>query len=392
MHLTKSFAVLAFVATAGASMAQGLLSLRPQRDGFEKRLPLAWSVGAGVGFDSNTNLSNDDAHESGYATLGLGARVQSGDRQTAYSVDASYSAFQYFDAPEGQDDFLNSVRLGFNVRHKVSPRLVITDSAYAAYEFEPNYSIGAGTTRRVEPYVYGFNNLSVAYAWSRKLSTVTGYTASGIDYSDFNESFLTHTLNHEFRWTLSRQTVGVLEYRYATTTYDNDFGDYSTQFALLGVDHSLTRRLYTSVRAGSEFRERDNGGSGTNPYVEGVLNYRAGEQTSVSTYIRYGYDDSSIGGYQDRTSMRIGANFSSRLNQRTNVIAGAHYIHDVYEDSAVGAEDYNDDVIALSCGVDYLVYKNISLYAGYSFTTSDSGNEQRNYDRHNVNMGVRAQF
>jgi hypothetical protein len=393
MNLVKSFTILAFVAATGSSMAQGLLSLRPQRDVFEKRLPLSWSVAAGMGYDSNVNLSSNNEHDSLYAQAAINARYQSGDRQTSYGIDAGYSAFQFADAPANQDEFMQAFRAGVNFRHKVNPRLVITDSAYFAYEFEPNYSIGAGTTRRSEPYIYGFNNLSVAYAWSRRLSTVTGYTVSGIDYSDFDgESFLNHTFNHEFRYQLGRATVGVLEYRLATSSYDNNFGDYSSNYFLVGVDHSLTRRLYTSLRAGAEFRDRDFGGSGTSPYVEGVLTYRASEDTTLSSYVRYGYDDSTIGFYQDRTSIRIGANVSSRLNSRTSVFAGAHYIHDVYEDSFIDAGNFEDDVFALNAGVDYQIYKNVSLYAGYSFTTSSSGNDIREYDRHNMNIGLRAQF
>lgn len=288
---------------------------------------------------------------------------------------------------------MQAARLGFNVRHKVSPRLVITDSAYFAYEFEPNFSIGAATTRRSEPYIYGFNNLSVAYAWSRKLSSVSGYTITGIDYSDFNgESFLTHMFNHEFRYQMGKTTVGVAEYRLGTSSYDSGFGDYSSNYFLLGVDHSVTRRLYTSVRAGAELRDRDNGGAETAPYVEGVVNYKTGEQTTLSSYVRWGFDDSTIGQYQDRRSLRIGANLSHRINESTSITAGGHYINDQYEDSAAGAQSFSDDIFALNVSMDYALYDNVSLYCGYSFTTSASGNGVREYDRHVMNLGVRATF
>jgi hypothetical protein len=392
MNLVKSFTILAFVACTGSSFAQGLLSLRPQKDEFERRIPLTYSVSAGAGYDSNANLASDNEEDSAYAQFGLGARYASGDRQTSYSIDASYGGQYYLDAPEGQDDYQNSFRLGANIRHRVSPRLTITDSAYAAYEYEPNYSVGAGTTRRSEPYIYFMNNLSVGYAWSRKLSTVTSYTISGIDYSDdVSESFLSHTLSQELRYQMSKLTVGVLEYRFALSTYDTDFGDYTSHYLLAGVDHSLTRRYYTSLRAGAELRDRDNGGEEISPYVEGILNYRAGEHTTLSSYVRWGYDDSSIGSYTERSSVRIGANARHQLNSRLAASAGLHYIHDMYEGSDV-ADSYDEDVVSLSLGVEYGLYKNISLYSGYTFTTASSGNGLRDYDRHNVNVGVRAQF
>lgn len=382
MKLVKTFTTLAFIACTGSTFAQGMLSLRPHKDEFEKRMPISYTVSAGAGYDSNANLSSENEESSAYANFGIGAQYNSGDRTTSYSVDASYGGFYYLDAPEGQDDFLNSARIGFNLRHKVSPRLSITDSAYVAYEFEPNYQIGAGTTRRSEPYLYGYNNLSVAYAWTRRLSTVTGYTISGIDYSDFGgESFLSHTFSHEFRSQIGKLTTGVLEYRFATTSYDNNFGDYSSHYLLAGVDHTYSRKFYGSLRAGAEMRDRDNGGSDTAPYVEAVANYRSGEDTTLSAYLRYGYDDSSIGSYGERTSIRIGVNARHQLNNRLAGTAGLHYINDQYDASETAAS-YDEDVFALSLGLEYSLYKNIALYGGYSFTTSSSGNEIR--DRKSV--------
>ncbi len=392
MNLTKSFTVLAFVATAASVSAQGLLNLRPKKDEFEKRLPFTYSVSAGAGYDSNPSLASEGGDSSAYGQFGLSARYSSGDRTTAYNLEGSYGGNYYFDAPEGQDDYLNSARIGFNLRHKVSPRLSITDSAYVAYEFEPNYSIGAGTTRRQEPYLYGYNNLSVAYAWSRRLSTVTSYTISGIDYSDFGqESFLQHIGAQEFRYQLGKLTVGVLEYRFNTSSYDNGFGDYTSNSILVGVDHSVTKQLYASLRAGAELRDRDNGGEETAPHVEGVVQYRAGEDTTLSSYVRYGFDDSSIGSYGERRSVRIGANVSQRLNQRTTLNGGVHYIHDTFEASE-SADNFDENVFSLNLGVDYNLFRNVSLYAGYSYSTASSGNGVRDYDRHNMNVGLRAQF
>jgi hypothetical protein len=391
MNLKTSFATLAFVALATTGFSQGLLSLRPQKDEFAKRLPIAYSVSAGAGYDSNQNLSATDEKGSAYANFGLGARYNSGDRQTSYSIDANYGGYYYLDAPEDQDDYQQSARLGINFRHKVSPRLSITDSLYFAYEFEPNYAVGAGTSRRSQPYTYGLNNIAVAYAWSRKLSTVTSYTISGINYSDLgDESFLSHTFSHELRYQIGKTTVGVVEYRLATATYDNGFGDYTSHYLLVGVDHSITRRLYTSLRAGAEFRSRDTGDD-TSPYVEGVLTYRAGEDTTLSSYLRYGFDDSSIGSYGERTSVRVGLTATQKLNSRLNGSLGAHYIHDSFGGSAI-ATSYDEDVVSLSAGLDYNLFGNVSLYAGYGFTTTASGNDGRDYSRHNVNLGVRATF
>lgn len=393
--ITLSLTALALAISGTSAVAQGLLSLRPAKDEFDKRIPFTITVNAGVGYDSNTNLSATDEQDSIYSQFGIGLAYSENSRTTSYGINLGYGGFYYWDAPEGTDDYLNSVRLGANIRHRVNPRLAIMDNAYVAYEFEPNYAIGSGTTRRSEPYTYWYNDLSASYAWSRTLSTVTGYTISGIDYSEDSltgESFMTHIGHHEFRYQVGKLTVAALTYRFATTSYDNDFGDYNSHYALVGIDHTVSRRLYTSFRVGAEFRDRDNGGMETAPYFESVVNYRSGEDTTLSWYNRFGFEDSSIGSYQDRYSFRSGLSASHKITNKLNGNAGLHYIHDQYELGGDQAQDFNDNVFSLSLGLDYLVYKNVSLYSGYSFTTNASGQDTRDYNRHNVNFGVRATF
>jgi hypothetical protein len=272
--------------------------------------------------------------------------------------------------------------------------LTITDSAYAAYEFEPNYAVGAGTTRRSEPYIYAYNDISAAYAWTRKLSSVTGYTISGIDYNEDDlggESFLQHIGHHEMRYQVGKLTIAALTYRFSTTSYDNGFGDYNSHYLLAGVDHTVSRRLYASFRVGAELRDRDNGGSDTAPYFESTLNYRSGEDTTLSWYNRFGFEDSSIGSYGERYSYRSGLTATHRINTRLSGSAGLHYIHDQF-DNGGDAESYDEDTFAVSLGLDYNLFRNVNLYSGYTFTTSSSGNGVRDYDRHNVNFGIKASF
>lgn len=395
-QLLKSLVALSTLSFGANAFGQGLVSLRPDKDEFARRLPLTVTLDVAGGYDSNTNQSPNNAHDSGYIQGGASLDYKGGDRRTAYNITASYSGFYYLDPPPSTDDYLQSARVGLNVRHKVNPRLAITDSLYVAYEFEPNYAVGSGTTRRTEPYLYGYNDLSVSYAWSRKFSTVTGYTINGIDYQEAaysGESFLSHIFHQEFRYAVTQLTTAALDYRFSTASYDNGFGDYHSHYILAGLDHNFSRRLVGTFRVGAEFRERDNGGSETSPYAEGNLSYRADKETTVSLYGRYGFEDSSIGTFQSRKSIRIGVTAQHRLTDRLNTTAGLHYIHDSFDDSAANADsNYDEDVFSASAGLDYLLFKNISLTTRYSFTTVNSGNDLRDYDRHNVSVGLRATF
>lgn len=393
--MNKFFTSLLTISTlsAGASaFGQGLVSLRPDKDEFERRLPFTVTVDVGAGYDSNVNLSGSDEEDSSYMNAGIGIEYTGGDRRTSYNVSASYSGFYYLDPPPGTDEFLQSARLGFNLRHKLSPKTTITNSLYFTYEFEPNYAIGSGTTRRSQEYIYGYNDLSISHAWGRKFSTVTGYTISGYDYQESDESYLTHVIHHEFRYQLSKLTTAVLDYRFALSNYDNGFGDYTSHYILAGLDHNFTRRLFGTFRAGAEFRDRDFGGADVSPYAEANLSYRADKETTLNIYGRYGFEDSSIGTYQDRKSVRVGLTAQRRITDRLNGTAGLHYIHDDFADSSSEDGSYNEDIFSASIGFNYALFRNISLSTSYSFSTSASGNELREYDRHNVSLGLRASF
>jgi hypothetical protein len=394
--LVHSLLTLTTLSVGASAYGQGLLSLRPDKDEFERRLPFTVTVDVGAGYDSNVNLSPSDEQDSAYINAGVGVQWRGGDRRTSYDVSANYGGFYYLDPPAGTDEYLNSARIGFNLRHKVNPKMTISNSLYAAYEFEPNYAIGAGTTRRTQEYFYGYNDLNVSYAWGRKISTVTGYTITGIDYQEDSfegESFLNHIFHNEIRYAFAKLTSAVFDYRYSLAEYDNGFGDYTSHYFLAGLDHNFTRRTFGAFRAGAEIRDRDNGGSSSNPYFEGNLSYRADKDTTLNVYARYGFEDTSIGGFQERTSFRTGLTAQRRLTDRLNTTAGLHYIHDEFSDSSIdGDSNYDEDTFAASIGFDYSLYKNVSLTTSYSFTTSSSGNELREYDRHNVSLGLRASF
>jgi hypothetical protein len=392
--IIKSLITITTLSMGASAFGQGLVSLRPNRDEFERKLPFTVTVDVGAGYDSNTNLSSTDKNSSGYLQAGVGTEFRGGDRRTSYGISASYGAFYYLDPAPDTNEYMQSARLGFNLRHKFSERTTLTDSAYVAYEFEPNYAVGSGTTRRSQEYLYYYNDIAISHAWSRTFSTITGYTFTGMDYQEDSldgENYMTHVFHHEFLYALSKLTSVAVDYRFALANYDNGFGDYKSHYYLVGLNHNFDRRTFGTFRVGAETRERDNGGSDTNPYFEGNLSYRADKHTTFNAYARYGFEDSSIGSYQRRESWRTGLTATHGLTTRLSATAGLHYIHDTFDESA-DAAGYDEDVFSVSIGLNYALYKNISLTSSYGYTTTASGNELREYDRHNVSLGLRASF
>jgi hypothetical protein len=76
----------------------------------------------------------------------------------------------------------------------------------------------------------------------------------------------------------------------------------------------------------------------------------------------------------------------------TNCLAGnfgANYVFDSFQG---GNPETDDNVIEVSLGLDYNVYKNLVLNTGYSFTTTTSDVAAREYDRHILSLGMTAKF
>ena len=176
LHILKmkkiAIATLAVGLSVSASKGQGLLSIGANRD-YEEKIPFSVTLASSVGYDSNMNTSSIDATESGYWQNGATLAYSTGDRRNHLNVGAHYSNIWYFDPAPDAEDVYNNARLSLDYVTQVSPRLVIADSFYLAYETEPDFLIGASINRRTNQYLYGYNNFSVSYAWTPRFQTIS---------------------------------------------------------------------------------------------------------------------------------------------------------------------------------------------------------------------------
>jgi len=377
---------------APVAFSQGLLSIRAVDEEFES-IPFTTTVSTAIGYDSNYNSSaiNDDG--SFYAQAGFLLGYATGNRTTSYNLGGSFNT-TYYESSASSEEFFYNARVNFGIRHRATSKLTISDRAYVAYEFEPDYEIGASTSRRNDQYLYAYNNLSASYAWSRRFSTVTSYTVSGVEYEESalkGENRISHLIAQQLRYSVARLTTLTAEYRYKITEYDNGFNDFSSHYLLVGVDHSFSRTLKGSIRAGAEFRDFDNRNSREKPYVEGALNQQIGNLTSLRAYTRIGLDSTELGSYQENFGWRSGVTLNHQFTKDLRGNAGLHYIHSAYSDSPIAA-DFDEDLISISLGLTYQFYRNLAVYTNYNYTNSSSDNAFRDYDRHRLTLGVSATF
>lgn len=383
---------------------QGLLSIGQHSD-YPESIPLTYNVSLGGGYDriEYSSLSPDLANvDSFYINGGVGLVYGNNDRVTKWNVGADIGVIQYLDDAERNEDLFYNARLSFNITHEFSRRLSVSNNLYFTYEIEPDYGVGATSGRRAGQYVYGYNNTSVAYAWSERVATTTGYTVEGIRYTDDDaigefEDRTSHVFSQQISYAWSRTTKLVGEYRYRLTDYRNTPSvgdvanpDYTSHYILVGVDQAWSDRTSVSLRAGAELYQSDRADE-TSPYVEASINYAINRQTTARLYAQAGYDGSELGLYDSRYAYRAGIVASRQFSERLTGSAGLHYVHSEFNGNDL-VESSTDDEINASIGLSYNFWNNLSFDATYSFTTISSDTEFRDYDRHRVNLGLNATF
>jgi len=397
--MKNKLAILAFVGSAAfatTSQAQGLLGIGAVDEDFESGLPFRTTLSTSFGYDSNATARSENEEDATYVRSGLGVTWSTGDQRTNVVVGASVSALYYFDGLEDvDDDVLYNARVTLNGRHAVNRRLTIGNNFYASYEVEPDHAIGASASRRTDHYFYGYNSAWLSYAWSRRVSTIARYTASGVFYDESDvgnvEDRLTHTISLEGRYLLNRLTTLVGEYRFSLTNYDSNVRDYNSHYILAGGDHMFSRNLRGTLRAGVQIRDSDFSGTNTQPYAEVALRYQAAKHTHLHWINRIGNEDSELRDHARRLTYRSSLSASQAFSERLRGNAGVTYVHNNFEQGG-DISDVDEDLIALSLGVSYRLMSNIDLNAGYHYTTISSDNSFREYDRHRVSLGASITF
>lgn len=384
---------------AAPAHAQGLLAIGQQSD-YPESVPLTYNVSVGGGYDRidyGPGITDVDAF---FLTGGVGILYGQNDRVTKWNVGADLGVIHYLDDVERQEDLYYNARLSFNFAHEFSRRLSFNNNLYFTYEIEPDYGIGATSGRRAGQYVYGYNNSSVAYAWSERVATTTGYTIEGIRYTDDDavgefEDRTSHTFSQQISYAWSRTTKLVGEYRFRLTDYRSTPAgtpnpDYTSHYILAGVDQAWSERTSVSFRAGAELYQSDRSDE-TSPYVEASISYALSRQTTARLYAQAGYDGSELGLYDSRYSYRAGVIADHQFSERLTGSMGLHYVHSEFNGNEL-VDSTTDDEVNASIGFTYNFWNNLSLDANYSFTTISSDTEFRDYDRHRVNLGLNATF
>src|SRR5439155_17264860 len=189
----------------------------------------------------------------------------------------------YFDHPGGRD-YDPLVYLNLSLAYKVTPRLTLNLSTSSAYESQPELGTALSAINRLGNYFRSENRLSAHYKLSPRLSSVTSYELSALEYESSAASGhdrMQNAFSEQLRYLWMPTTTLFGAYRISLNESQGAQGESTTRSLIAGLDQSFSPRFRAGLQTGVQFRS-GNGGGKTSPYVGTSLHYELGSPVAAS--------------------------------------------------------------------------------------------------------------
>ena len=383
-----------------------------------------------------------DPNDSVFFNVDFGVGYNAATPRASLSLGADIGVNYYIDRPGRDYDINGGLTLGFS--YKLTPRALLSISSYNAYTSSANFgasnltnfsgqiangtatSSGVNNNDQNGDFFYTSNRISLAYQWTQRFSTVTGYNLVAFAYRESlyadQQDRIEHYYSQEFRYLVAPVITAVGEYRLGYVDYlsDSTFRGNSLQnFALVGADFNLSQRLTASIRVGAQFRNYIDGGNNDNnddsvsPYVEASANYSLSRLASVNFIARYSSEEGNVAtSGNDNNTFRLGVSYTQALGARLSAYLSFYYTYSNYDGTdslltdttgalilsrsgsqvVISPGKFDESSFDVAAGLRYSITRFLSAEAGYTHTTVLSGVDTRQYDRNRYFGGVRFSF
>jgi len=362
-----------------------------------------------LGYDSNVNSTYSNKQSSGFLNVGTGVTYTAASPRSTLTIGAGAGVSYYFDHGPNNQDYAFNANINIAWTYRISQRMTLNLATYNLYSSQPDFSLVGVNTRVSGDYFYSANRFGLTYQWSPRFSTVTSYNPVFYVYQDQpyknQQDRVEQYFAQEFRYLLRPTISLVAEYRFGYIDYFyNNLGTTNlnsyTNYALLGMDVSLSPRLKFVFRAGAEFRQYDNSNqpSTDSPFFEGRLNYTYMRNSTLTFIARYGLEQPYVTGYRDQEALRLGIVINQQITRRIAVYGAFYYVHSYYQGLqspfpfVQSPPNFSENTYDLSLGARYSINRHFAVDVGYLYTTSQSQILLRSYDRNRVFAGVHFQF
>jgi hypothetical protein len=372
-------------ALAAASEAAGL--------GWLPAVPIQITAGVDVGYDDhvtgNTSTTSSSGQKSFFARENLVLTYVRPTERTQLSLIGVGRFSQFFDL--GTDDKNGNVTL--SLTHNFSTRLSFYASVYAAYATEPDFKSDVGPENVRADHFDTIDIFAVTYQLLPRLSTVTNFTFQRVKYADASIGATSDRVDNTFgetvRFSLTRRTNLVGDYRYEITDYDTAPNDSTTHYFLGGIDHHLTEHLVVRASGGPSFQSLKDNGDSMSPHFEGSLEYTRSNH-SLSWTTSYGFESPTQANTSSRQTFRTGVVLTYNLTSRLSSTTSVYFHHDENQSSASSGTGSagSQDSLDLVLGLGYTINKRLALRFNYNHTSQSSLGGTPGYSRNSYSAGL----
>ncbi len=362
-----------------------------------------------LGYDTNVNSTYSNKQASGFVNFGGGMTYTASSPRSTFTIGAGAGVSYYFDHGPNNQDYAFNANLNLAWTYKISQRAILNIASYNLYSSQPDFALVGVSTRVSGDYFYSANRFGLTYQWTPRFSTVTSYNPVFFVYQDQpyknQQDRVEQYFAQEFRYLLRPTISLVAEYRFGYIDYFyNNLGTTNlnsyTNYALLGLDVSVSPRLKFLFRVGAEFRQYDNSNQPNtdSPYFEGRLNYTYMRNSTLTFVARYGLEQPYVTGYRDQQSLRLGILINQQVTRRIAIYGAFYYVHSYYQGLQSpfpfipNVPNFSENTYDLSLGARYSFNRHFSFEVGYLYTTAQSQILLRSYDRNRVFAGAHFQF
>lgn len=391
--------------------------------GLFSNIPFHVTVALRAGYDDNVSTTTASGQGSAFFNGSIGLTYDFGSPRTQLSLQLGGGITDYLDRP-GQNGPDYNAYLGLSLKHLFSQRLILQITAYAAYQAEPDFSLGAGFNRRSGDYFYTSDRFTLTYLWTPRFSTATSYIFGALLYDNTSvtgvgsfENRIENTLGNEFRFLLWPTTNIIAEYRIQFVSYQDTDADALSHLILAGFNHSFSPRFNILYRGGIQIRSLDstqfipavkiivNGvpivlvpaqtihtsTDALSPYFETTATYTVGLQTSLTWTNRYGIEEPDIPGQTGRTTYRTGLQAKHNWTPRISSQLAVYYSHDHYGPQGA-TPGFDEDSIDAALSLRYAITRYLGISTGYNHTEVLTDIALRGYSRNRFYGGVDFTF
>ena len=293
------------------------------------------------------------------------------------------------------NDYTGEILLHYT--HQFSDRFSLDLAEQGGYFTEPDLLNGVGTVFRNGAYFQNTFTAQFDAQWTPLFGTETSYSNVAIVYEDNQVARFQNedenTLANDFRFAIYPKynlTAGFIVDDVDYFRYDRSYVNTTLDG---GLDWQALPSLSVSGRLGASLTQGNSTPDSVSPYASANLLWSLGKRSKLSFNYLHSVQPTdvitAIGQEADRFTVRFAYDITSRINVH---LAGTYTHSDYTSDLLQTGTSFTEDDIGLDLGADYRVNDNFSFTTGYYLSDISSQENDRDYTRNQVYVGVRGTY